>query len=134
MIAAAALQAAIHGRLVGDTAVTTLLGSQKVHDRTPPEEAFPYVTFGPAASQDWSTNTERGDDHLIILNIWSRSQGKKQVLDIAGAVVASLETATLTPAGHRLVLLRLTGMDANYDTGLRGYRARLRFEALTEVL
>ncbi len=134
MIAAAALQAAIHARLIGDTSVTTLLGGPKVHDRTPPEEAFPYVTFGAAASQDWSTGTERGDDHLIIINVWSRSQGKKQVLDIAGAVIASLETAALAPAGHRVVLLRLMGMDANYDSGLRGYRATVRFEALTEVL
>ena len=134
MIAAAALQAAIHSRLVGDTSVTALLGGPKVHDRTPPDEAFPYVTFGAAASQDWSTGTERGDDHLIILNVWSRGQGKKQVLDIAGAIIASLETATLAPAGHRVVLLRLIGMDANYDTGLRGYRATLRFEALTEVI
>lgn len=134
MIAAAALQAAIHARLIGDTFVTTLLGGPKVHDRTPPEEAFPYVTFGAAASQDWSTGTERGDDHLIIINVWSRSQGKKQVLDIAGAVIASLETAALAPAGHRVVLLRLMGMDANYYSGLRGYRATVRFEALTEVL
>ena len=134
MIAAAALQAAIHARLIGDTSVIALLGGPKVHDRTPPDEAFPYVTFGAAASQDWSTGTERGDDHLIILNIWSRQQGKKQVLDIAGAVIGSLETAALAPAGHRVVLLRLIGMDANYDSGLRGYRARLRFEALTEVL
>ena len=134
MIAAAALQAAIHARLISDVSVTTLLGGAKVHDRTPPEEVFPYVTFGPAASQDWSTGTERGDDHLIILNIWSRQQGKKQVLDIAGAVISSLETAALAPAGHRVVLLRLIGLDANYDSGLRGYRATLRFEALTEVL
>ena len=134
MIAAAALQATIHERLVGDMNIITLLGGAKVHDRTPPEEVFPYVTFGPSASQDWSTGTERGDDHLITINIWSRQQGKKQVLDIVGAVITSLETATLAPAGHRVVMLRLIGMDANYDTGLRGYRATLRFEALTEVL
>jgi Protein of unknown function (DUF3168) len=133
MIAAAALQAAIHARLIADTTVTTLLGGPKVHDRTPPEEVFPYVTFGVAASQDWSTGTERGDEHLIILNAWSRQQGKKQVLDIAGAVITSLETAALTPAGHRVVLLRAIGVDANYDTALRGYRATMRFEALTEV-
>lgn len=134
MIAAAALLAAIHARLIGDPSVTALLGGPKIHDRTPPDEAFPYVTFGAAASQDWSTGTERGDDHLIIINVWSRSQGKKQVLDIAGALIASLETATLAPVGHRVVLLRLIKMDANYETGLRGFRATVRFEALTEVL
>jgi Protein of unknown function (DUF3168) len=134
MIASAALQAAIHARLIGDTTVTTLLGGPKVHDRTPPEEVFPYVTFGAAASQDWSTGTERGDNHLIMINVWSRQQGKKQALEIAGAIIAALEPAALAPAGHRVVLLRAIGVDANYDTGLRGYRATLRFEALTEVL
>ena len=120
-------------RLIGDNTVTALLGGPKVHDRTPPEETFPYVTFGAAATQDWSTGTERGDEHLIILNAWSRQQGKKQVLDIAGAIIASLETAALAPAGHRVVLMRAIGVDANYDPGLRGYRATMRFEALTEV-
>jgi Protein of unknown function (DUF3168) len=134
MIAAAALQASIHARLIGDAAVTSLLGGPKVHDRTPPEEAFPYVTFGASASQDWSTGTDRGDEHLVTLNVWSRQQGKKQVLDIAGAILTSLETAALAPAGHRIVLLRTIGVDANYDTALRGYRAAIRLEALTEVI
>ena len=134
MIAAAALQAAIHARLIADTSVTSLLGGPKVHDRTPPDETFPYVTFGATASQDWSTGTERGDAHLITINVWSRQQGKKQVLDIAGAVISSLETFVLLPAGHRVVLLRADGVAANYDASLRGYRATVRFEALTEVI
>lgn len=134
MMATAALQAAIHARLIADANVTALLSGPKVHDRTPPDESFPYVTFGNTVSQDWSTGTERGDEHLIVLNVWSRHQGKKQVLDIAGALITSLDTATLIPVGHRLVLLRAIGMNANYDTSLRGYRATVRFEALTEVV
>ena len=134
MIAAAALQAAIHARLIGDTGVTTLLGGPKVHDRTPPDEVFPYVTFGATASQDWSTGTERGDEHLMIINVWSRQQGKKQVLDIAEAIITALTVTPLLPIGHRVILLRHEGVNANYDPALRGYRATLRFEALTEVL
>jgi hypothetical protein len=134
MTAAAALQAAIHARLTSDSALTALLGGAKIHDHVPANEAFPYVTFGPAASFDWSTGSEKGDEHLVTLQVWSRQQGKKQALDIAAAVVARLENAALTLTGHRLTLMRFAGLEAAYDTALRGFRATLRFEALTESL
>jgi hypothetical protein len=132
MSAAAALQAAVHARLTAHAPLTTLLNGPHIYDRTPPELAFPYVTFGAAATFDWSTGTEKGEEHQFSLNIWSRQSGKKQALDIAAAIVAAIEQAGLTPVGHRLTLMRFAGLDAAYDTGLRGFRATLRFEALTE--
>jgi Protein of unknown function (DUF3168) len=132
VIAAAALQGAIHTVLSTDPALLALLGGPHIHDRTPANAAFPYVTFGPAATYDWSTGTEKGDEHLMQLQVWSKQAGKKQALEIAAAIVAALEQAVPVLDGHRLTLLRFAGLDAAYDTALRGFRATLRFEALTE--
>ena len=133
MIAAAALHAAIHDTLAADIALTGLVGPDAVFDRAPPRAAFPYITFGPTAAYDWSTGTDRGDGHLLTLHIWSEAHGRKQALAIAERVTALLDDAHLVLAGHRLVLLRFADLDAGYDAALRGFRATLRFEALTEA-
>lgn len=132
MIAAAALQAALLTRLSGDAALTGLLGGAAIHDRPPVGTAFPYVTFGPAATFDWSTGTEPGDEHLVTLHVWTRQAGKKQALDIAAAIRAAIEGAPLALAGHTLTLIRFAGLDAAHDNAARGCRATLKFEALTE--
>jgi hypothetical protein len=134
MMAAAALQAAIHTRLTNDAALTTLVGGSRIHDRTPASETFPYLTFGAAQSNDWSTATEAGDEHFVRLHVWSRQQGRKQAMDIAEAAANALEGVALTLNGHRLVLLRRVALDAGYDAAFRGYRATLSYEALTEAL
>jgi hypothetical protein len=132
--AAAALQKAIHGVLAADPALVALLGGPHIHDRTPANVAFPYVTYGGTLALDWSTGTEAGEEHLVQLTAWSRQQGRKQALDIVAAMTAALEQQVLDIDGHRLVLMRFAGVDAAYDTALRGYRASLRIEALTEPL
>lgn len=134
MMAAAALQAAIYAKLSADPTITALIGGPKIYERTPNDETFPYVTFGASASQDWSTGTEQGDEHQIILNVWSRLPSKKQALDISNAIKASLEAGIMSLAGHRLILFRTTGVEAAYEKSFRGYRATLRFEAFTEVI
>jgi Protein of unknown function (DUF3168) len=134
MMASAALQAAMHSRLAADAGLTVLIGGSRIYDRTPANEVFPYLTFGAAQSDDWSTATEAGDEHFVRLNIWSRQQGRKQAMDIAEAAANALEGSGLTLTGHRLVLLRRVALDAGYDASFRGYRATLSYEALTEAL
>jgi hypothetical protein len=130
--AAAALQGAIHGALAGNATLTALLGGPRIHDRTPDNAVFPYVTFGASASLDWSTGSGRGSEELVLIEVWSRQPGRKQALDIANAVTVALDAANLNAGGHRVVLLRHAGMDVAFVPSLRGFRAALRFEALTE--
>jgi hypothetical protein len=133
MSAAAALQAAIHVRLSNDAALTGLIGPGRVHDRVPAEEAFPYISFGASGCEDWSSGTEAGEQHFVRIHAWSRQPGRKEALALADATAAAIESAGLALAGHRLVLLRRIGLEAAYDPALRGFRATLTFEALTEA-
>lgn len=126
------LQSAIHARLDSDDALITALGPDKIFDRVPPKRALPYVTFGQATTNDWSTDQSKGDEHLFLLKSWSRNRGAKQSLEVIALVENALLSAPLTLSHHHLVLLEIDGTTARFDSELRGYVATLRVRALTE--
>lgn len=126
------LQKAIFDALRGDAAVIALLGTDKVHDRAPPQTAFPYITFGQTSAYDWSTGTENGSEQLITLHVWSKAKGRKETLEIIEAARTRLHDASLPLEGHRLVNLRADYAEARYDEDLAVNHGLLRFRAVTE--
>ena len=130
--ATAALRAAIHDALVADSPLTSLLGAPRVYDEPPREAVFPYVTLGEARVTDWSTGTERGEEHQLTLHAWSRQGGHKEAHLVAGAVLQALDDAPLTLSGHRLVNLRFALVDVRREADGRTYHALVRFRAVTE--
>jgi hypothetical protein len=130
--AAVALHAAIHDALVADSALATLLGGAKVYDEVPRQAAFPYVTLGECIITDCSTGTEPGLEHQLTLHAWSRHGGHSEAHEIAGALLAALDDAPLTLAGHHLVNLRFALADIRREADGRTYHALVRFRAVTE--
>ena len=104
--ATAALRAAIHDALAADTPLTSLLGGPKVYDQAPSAAAFPYVTLGEARISDWSTGSERGEEHQLTLHAWSRQGGHKEAHLVTGALLQALHDAPLVLADHRLLNLK----------------------------
>ena len=131
-IAAAALRAAIHDVLVADGALTALLGGPKIYDEPPQSAAFPYVTLGEGRVSDFSTASDPGEEHRLILHAWSRQGGHKEAHMIAGALLQALDDAPLAPAGHRLINLRFATADIRRESDGRTYHALVRFRAVTE--
>jgi len=130
--ATAALRAAIHNALIADTPLTTILGGAKVYDEPPKAAAFPYVTIGEARATDWSTGTERGEEHQITLHGWSRQGGHKEAHLVAGALLQALDDMPLTLTDHHLVNLRFALADVRREADGRTYHALVRFRAVTE--
>ncbi len=130
--AAAALRAAIHDALVNDGALAALLGGPKVYDEPPAGAALPYVTLGEARIADFSTGSERGEEHRLTLHAWSRQGGHREAHMIAGALLQALDDAPLEPAGHHLVNLRFAVADIRREADGRTYHALVRFRAVTE--
>jgi hypothetical protein len=130
--ATAALRAAIHDALVADAPLGAILGGAKVYDEPPKAAAFPYVTIGEARINDFSTGTERGEEHLLTLHAWSRQGGHKEAHLIAGALLQALDDAPLTLTDHALVNLRFTTADVRRENDGRTYHALVRFRAVTE--
>ena len=130
--ASAALRAAVHDALVADAALTSALGGPKVYDEPPRAAAFPYITLGEMRVADYSTGSEPGEEHQLILHAWSRQGGAREAHVIAGALLQALDDAPLTLADHRLVNFRFAVADIRREADGRTYHALVRFRAVTE--
>lgn len=129
------LQVATVALLKGSSALTTLLGGQKVYDQRAPEgTAYPYVLVGDHLSTPDNTLTSFGRDINMTVHIWTRTRTNKQGQDIAEAVNELLDhqdaalTAVLT--GHKVVAIR-NDFDqalADPDPELRHHVLRFRVQ------
>lgn len=128
-----ALQKALYQRLSTDQGVVAALGGPKVFDDVPRTATYPYVTFGAARSDDWSTGDSDGREHVAVVNVWSRAGGRREVLAVSEAIRAALEAGDLTPAGHRVVLLRLEAVETRRGGDGETYQASLRIRVLSEA-
>ncbi len=79
------------------------LGGARIHDVPPAAPDFPYVTLGEAQVSDWSTATERGEEHRLSLAAWSRQGGHAEAHAIAHLIQQALHDAPLELPGHALV-------------------------------
>ncbi len=127
-----ALQQALYGALVGDSALTGLLGGGAIYDGLPQDADPPYVTFAQSLARDWNAGDEDGEEHVITLHVWSEWSGRKQVHEIMSAVRDLLHGADLTLTAHRLVNLRHEFSDARREPGAEMFRGITRYRAVTE--
>ena len=100
--AAAALQAAVYGRLTGFAA----LAGVAVLDATPPGVApETFVLIGPEIVNDRSDKSGGGADHLLSVAVISKAGGFRSAKEVAGAVSDALVGAGMTLTTGRLVYL-----------------------------
>jgi len=127
---AAALQAAIYGRL---TAATALAGVP-VYDAVPPGAgAGTFVLIGPEDVLDRSDKSGGGAEHRIKVAIISDATGFRAAKTVAVAVSDALVDAPLTLSRGRLVGLHFVrGVAARLDEG-NVRRIDLTFRARVEV-
>ena len=126
-----ALQKALFAALVADGALGALI-ADRIYDAPPRDAVFPYVTLGDARVADWSTSTEAGAEHRVVLHVWSRERGKKEAYAVIEAVEAALHDAPLAVEDHALVNLRFDFADVGRDPDGVTWHGALRFRAVTE--
>ena len=109
-----------------------LLGGERVWDEAPRGVAPPYVLFGEASARAWPEGGSPGHAHELSLVAWSVQGGDAEALAILDAMASLLDDARLQPAGHVLILLRVTAQETARPDAEGRRRATLRLEALTE--
>lgn len=128
-----ALRQALYTALTGDAVLQALIGDPaRVYDDVPADAAFPFVTFGDAAANDWSAAGTLGSEHLITLHVWSRYEGHKEAQQILEALEALLHDASLSPTGHALINLRFVSSGIIRDPDGATTHGFIRFRAVTE--
>jgi hypothetical protein len=132
MTAANALLAAIHARLSADAALVALIGPDGVRDRLLPRPALPCIVFGEVETRDYSTASEAGEEHRLMLEVWSEAEGRRPADEIAGRLRALLHDAPLSLSGHALVSLSHLRTTSARQAKTKLFRAELQFRAVTE--
>ena len=132
MSAAQALQAAIYARLSADAALTALIGTGSVRDHLQPKVDKPSVFLAGIESRDASTSSEKGEEHLITLQVRTGEGGNRMAGEIVARVRDLLDDAALTLSGATLVgiLHRRTTIGRNARVG--GHATEMVFRAVTE--
>lgn len=132
---AAALQAAVYGRLASDPEVAGLVGAA-IHDAplSVGAEAATgeYLTLGEERARPNDTKTSRGAVHDFTIAIHSGGDGFDRVKRIAGAVCAALIDAPLALDAGRLVALRFLEARAERGRAPEKRRVALRFRAVVD--
>ncbi len=126
------LQKSVVQALKSDVALSGLLGGSYVYDFVPQRAAYPFVSLGNVVSRDWSTSSERGDEHALTLHIWSKARGKKQCHLLVSAVRRVLHDVELVVEDHALVNLRYEFSDVRLDPDGETLHGIVRFRAVTE--
>jgi hypothetical protein len=128
-----ALQTAIFTALTADANVKSVLGDPaRVYDEVPRSTAMPYLVIGDGKENDWSTSTDTGTEHALVLHVWSRARGRKESKTVTATVRAALDDAALALTGHKLIGIKHQSSEFLRQTDGQTYHAIMKFRAVTE--
>lgn len=128
-----ALQTAIFAALSMDANVKSVLGDPpRIYDEVPRNAAMPYLVIGDGKESDWSTSTDTGTEHALVLHVWSRARGRKESKIVAATVRDVLDDASLALTGHTLIGIKHQSTEFLRQTDGQAYHAIMKFRAVTE--
>lgn len=100
-----------------DVALTALLGANKIFDRVPQEQPFPFVTIGDLQGTDRGNHTWEGWAFELTINVWYREQnaGRKGVQAIQKRIDELLHKQDPCIDGWNIVKLRRSTVNVVID-------------------
>lgn len=129
------LRAAILAACSADPVLAGLMGGlARIHDEPPRGEPPLYALFGPAELRDLSTSSESGHEQNLSIVVWGIPGSGASALSVGARLAELLDDADLALAGHRLVNLKVTSLEADRDRDSNLARVALRLRAVTEVV
>ncbi len=133
MSAANELLTAIQTRIADDAELSAMIGPEGLRDRLVSGRKLPAIIVADLASNDYSTATEAGAEHLLTLEIWTDAGGRKEAATIAEHLRMLLHDAPLSLETHHLVGLLHLSTRTRREQKTRLHVAEIRFRAVTEV-
>ena len=128
------LRAAIRESCLADPGLADLMGGEvRLHDE-PPRNAEPvYGVFGDVTLRDVSGSEGRIWAQELAVVVWAKAGSAASGLLVAERLAERLDDAALSPSGHRLVHLAVTGLVVERDRESGLVTATLRLRAVTEA-
>lgn len=132
MLSAHALEQALFDHLASRSDLVTKLGGKHIYAEPNRNAAFPYITLAIGPTRDWSTGTEQGESHRVILHIWGNSDAQEAIRTIQNDVMTALHDITLSLTRHNLINLTFELADLRPDRKNRLLQGILQYRAVTE--
>ena len=132
MSAALEIQKTIYDQLIADQELVSLLNGPDIFDGEPDRRELPYVLFGAIESDDWSTATEDGEEHLVELVVWSSADGRMEAALIAEAIRKALANVDVSSGQNKLVNFSWETTTTQRAKDQRHFIGTLTFRAVTE--
>lgn len=104
------LQTALFGKL---NAAPLLAG--RVYDKVPEPAPYPYANFGAITEIPDDQHDAQGIDAVVVLHIWTKSQGAGQAYDMAAAADTALDRVPLAITGFKAVYIKSLGRQTIED-------------------
>lgn len=130
------LQQALFEAIGADAACAAYLG-ERIYDAAPPfgpdagEEGL-YLTLGDENVADWSTASDRGARHRVILTVHAPRRGFAEAKQAAAAVTDLLLEGAITPARGRIVTTRFVAARTRRAEADQLREVELRFDITVE--
>lgn len=130
------LQQALFGAIGADADCTALLGD-RIYDAAPPfgPEAGAeglYLTLGDETVADWSTASDRGARHQVVLTVHAPRRGFAEAKRAAAAVAGVVLDSALPLSRGRVVGRRFGGARTRRAEGDAVREVEMRFEITVE--
>ncbi len=108
-------------------ALTAALKPVPMFERVPQDQAFPYAAIGDGEVEEWDTTTELGQEHRVMLHVFSRKRGKQECRELLKKIYDALHNQPLTLAsGAALVYIYYEFSGITEDPDGKTYWARLK--------
>ncbi|WP_319410606.1 DUF3168 domain-containing protein [uncultured Cohaesibacter sp.] len=132
-LASRALEQSLLDHLKSDATLIALLGGLRLYDEPRRNARFPYLTVITSYSRDWSTGTEAGEEHRIIITAWTASEDKARQQSIFARLQELLTDPALVLADHILVNLQTERIELRPDRKNHLLQGVMQIRAVTEV-
>ena len=132
MLASRSLEQAMFSALKADTTLIDLLGGVRLYDAPHRDSALPYLTLTTSYSRDWSTGSEGGEEHRIIISVWAGSNDRMLQQQILACLRSALSDPALSLTDHHLVNMQIERIEIRPDRKNRLLHGVMQIRAVTE--
>ncbi|WP_316858030.1 DUF3168 domain-containing protein [uncultured Cohaesibacter sp.] len=131
-LASRSLEQALLALFKTDETLIAQLGGTRLYDEPKRDCPFPYITLATSYSRDWSTGTEKGDEHRVIITLWTGANDRERHQEICARLRSILEAAELSLTDHTLVNLQIERLDIRSDRKAHLLQGVMQVRAVTE--
>lgn len=128
------MRSAIRAVLISDDELLNILGGPQIFVVAPAGATPPYITFGEAQVEEWSSVESEGHQHRLHLDVWSREGGDTEALAISNRLFEILYFGLPSLEGHHLVGLEIISQTIDPPSNNGFTNVRIQIEAFTETI